>query len=625
MNINKAVARIIALVSLMFVIFQLYTSTHGLLTALLQRSTHLSFVLILVFLLFPTFKGSRATFLIDIPLILGIVASSIYLSMSFDDLIYRLGNPNSWDIFFGVCTILILLEATRRVVGWPMTIIGICSLLYALFGNLLPEPLGHSGRSFVRVVSQIYLTTEGIYGIPLGVAATYVFLFVLFGSFMDKSGVGNLFIELAHAIAGRYRGGPAKVAIISTAAVGMVSGSPVSDAATTGAFTIPLMKRMGYGAELAAAIEAVASSGASLVPPVMGAGAFVMADITGIPYSSIIIHALIPAFLFYAALMLVVDYEARKAHLIVLPADQLPSVKQSLMKSLRLLVPLAVLIFYLVVVRTSPLRAALNSLFVMVILTLLYNLFKPEARVPLKNLYAALIETPRKILVVSVACATAGIIVGTLGLTGLGLKMADLLISAAHGLLPVVLIFAMLIAIVLGMGLPPTAAYIIMAVTVAPSLVKLGVPLLVAHFFVFFYCCYAPITPPVCLAVYTTSGIADCNPLRAGFQAVRISITGFILPFMIVYGNSLLGLGTWDQIILTLITATAGIWLLAIVVTGWFLGKVKVSWRIILAVGALTMIKPGLISDVMGLIILALFLLSHTSVLKKKTGSMAGD
>lgn len=625
MNSKKAVAGAVAIVSLIFTAFQVYTSTHGLMTALLQRGIHLTFVLMLVFLIFPSMKNSRAALFIDIPLGLISLASGIYLYLSFDDLIYRLGDPNQWDIFFGVLTILILIEATRRIVGIPMTIIAVASLLYALYGNYLPEPFGHSGRSFERIISQIYLTTEGIYGVPLGVSATYVFLFILFGSFMDKSGVGGLFIELAHSIAGKYRGGPAKIAIISSGAVGMVSGSPVSDAATTGAFTIPLMKRMGYKPELAAAIEAVAASGASLVPPIMGAGAFVMADITGISYSTIIVHAIIPAFLYYLALMFVVDYEARKAKMVGLPKEQLPSFKAALSKSLRLIIPIAVLIFYLAVLRTSPLRAALYALFVMIAMAVLYNFIKPETRVPLKNFYEALVETPRKVLVVSVACATAGIIIGTLGLTGLGLKMADLLIGAAHGYLPLALVFAMLVSIVLGMGLPPTACYIIMAVTTAPALVKMGVPLLVSHFYVFFYCCYAPITPPVALAAYTTAGIAGCNPMKAGLQAARISISGFILPFMVVYGNALLGIGSWADIVEAIVSATIGVWALSIVLTGWFRERVNVLWRCILSIGSLMLITPGIISDVVGLGVVVIFVLTNSSILKKKAPAVAGN
>src|SRR5690554_3829446 len=285
MSTRKTLGLVIIAISLLFTGFQVYTATNGLMTALLQRSIHLSFVLALVFLFFPAIKDSKKTWLIDVPLVLASVASGIYLYLSFDDLIYRIGDPDLADMIIGCLTILVLLEATRRTVGWVMTGLAAISLLYSYFGQFLPEPFGHSGRDLERIVTQMFFSTEGIYGVPLGVAATYVFLFILFGSFMEKSGVGTLFINLANAFAGRYQGGPAKVGVISTATVGMVSGSPVSDAATTGAFTIPLMKRVGYKAKTAAGIEAVAASGASLMPPVMGAGAFVMADMTGVPYS----------------------------------------------------------------------------------------------------------------------------------------------------------------------------------------------------------------------------------------------------------------------------------------------------------------------------------------------------
>lgn len=618
MDTKKAVAWAIVVISLLFTGFQVYTATYGLMTALLQRSIHLSFVLMLVFLFFPAIKKSRATLLIDVPLILITLASGIYLYLSFEDLMYRIGEPTQWDYVFGIATILVLLEATRRTVGWVMTWLAILCLVYAFFGNYLPDPFGHSGRDIERILSQMYLSTEGIFGVPLGVAATYVFLFILFGSFMEKSGVGTLFINLANAFAGKYQGGPAKVAIIATASVGMVSGSPVSDAATTGAFTIPLMKKVGYSPTLAAAIEAVGSSGASLMPPVMGAGAFVMADITGIPYSTIILHAIIPALLYYAALVFVVGNEARKGDMKGLPEEEVPSKKDALMNSLRLLIPLFILVFSLAILRVSPLRAALFSTGIILVTTLAYNFFKPDLRVPMKNLYEALVETPRKVLVVSVACGTAGIIIGMLGLTGLGLKMSDILMTAAQGKLFLALIFAMIISIVLGMGLPPTACYIIMAVTAAPSLVLMGVPLLVAHFFIFIYCCYAPITPPVALAAYTTAGIAGCDPFKTGLEAFRISLSGFILPFVIVYGNSLLGIGPWHEILWSSVSALIGVWMFSIVLVGWFQKRVNVVWRFLLAVGGLGLMTPGLVSDIVGFAILIPFLLTNATLFKKK-------
>ena len=618
MTSKKAAAKAIMAISLLLTLFQIFTATHGLMTALLQRSIHLSFVLVLVFFFFPAIKKSKLTYLIDIPLALMSISSGLYLYLVFDDLFYRAGDPNTLDLIIGFTTLVVLLEATRRTVGLTMTLLGVFSLLYCYLGNFLPDPLGHSGRDFERIVSQLCLTTEGIYGIPLGVAATYVFLFVLFGTFMEKSGVGELFINLANAFTGKLQGGPAKVGIFSSVTVGMVSGSPVSDAATTGAFTIPMMKRVGYRPTLAAGIEAVASSGASLVPPVMGAAAFVMADITGIPYAKIIVHAIIPALLFYSALIFVVGNEARKGNMSRLPDEEIPDKKEAVLKSLRLVIPLGVLVLSLSVLRVSPLRAALFSTFILIITTLVYNFFKPELRVPLKHLFDALIETPRKILVVSVACATAGIIIGMLGLTGLGLKLSDLLMSAAQGHLFLGLIFAMLIALVLGMGLPPTGCYIVMAVTVAPSLVHMGLPLLVAHFFVFMFCCYAPITPPVALAAYTTAGIAGCDPFKAGLQAFRLGFTGFLLPYIIVYGNSLLGLGHWYEILFSITTAMAGLWMLSVALVGFYQKKTNLFWRVVLGAGAITMILPGVVSDVVGLGILVPFLLTNTSIIKKK-------
>lgn len=618
MTTRKTLGLAIIAISLLFTGFQVFTATNGLMTALLQRSIHLSFVLSLVFLFFPAIKDSNRSLLIDIPLILAAVSSGFYLYMSFDDLIYRIGDPTLTDMIIGSVTIVVLLEATRRTVGWVMTLLAAISLLYSYFGQYLPEPFGHSGRDLERIVTQMFFSTEGIYGVPLGVAATYVFLFILFGSFMEKSGVGGIFINLANAFAGKYQGGPAKVGIISTATVGMVSGSPVSDAATTGAFTIPLMKRVGYKAKTAAAIEAVGASGASLMPPVMGAGAFVMADMTGVPYSEVILHAIIPALLFYTALMFVVGNEARKDDLKALPADEIPGKRDAILKSLRLLIPLGVLVFSLAVLRVSPLRAALFSTMIILVTTILYNIFRPGLRVPMKNLFEALVETPRKVLVVSVACATAGIIIGTLGMTGLGLKLSDILMSASQGYLAIALLFAMVISIVLGMGLPPTAAYIVMAVTAAPFLVQMGVPVIVAHFFVFMYCCYAPITPPVALAAYTTAGIAGCDPFKAGLESFRISLTGFILPFMIVYNHTLLGMGAWYDIVLTCMLGLAAVWMMSIALVGWYQRHVNVAWRLLLAAAAICCLTPVLWAHAIALVVLLAFVVTGTNWLKKR-------
>lgn len=604
-------------ISLMFTVFQVYTSSTGLMTALLQRSLHLSFALVLVFMIFPASQSRLKSLAIDIPLMIAAASSGIYLFFNFDALVYRVGEPNSADMLIGCVTLVVLLEATRRTVGWVMMLLALIALLYSYFGLYLPEPFTHSGRDMERIVSQMFLSTEGIYGVPLGVAATYVFLFILFGSFMEKSGAGDAFINLANAFAGKYQGGPAKVGILSTMTVGMVSGSPVSDAATTGAFTIPMMKRVGYKAHTAAGIEAAGASGASLMPPIMGAGAFIMADMTGVPYSTIIVHAIIPALMFYIALLFVVGNEARKHGMKSLPADQIPARRAALFNSLRLMIPLGVLVISLAVLRVSPLRAAMLATAIMLVTTLLYNIFKPEYKVPLKHLFEALIETPRKVLVVSVACAAAGIIIGMLGMTGLGLKLSDILMSASQGYLPAALLLAMLLSIVVGIGLPPTAAYIVMAVTAAPFLVHIGVPVIVAHFFVFIYCCYAPITPPIALAAYTTAGIAGCDPIKAGVEAFRISLTGFILPFMVVYNPALLGMGSWQQIAVAAVMGLVATWMMAIALVGWHQQRTHWLWRTLLAAGAIGCMVAEPWANVAALVLGASFLFSQAQSLKK--------
>jgi TRAP transporter 4TM/12TM fusion protein len=343
-----------------------------------------------------------------------------------------------------------------------------------------------------------------------------------------------------------------------------------------------------------------------------------MADITGVPYSTILTHAVIPGFLFYIALMFVVGNEARKLNIMGMPKDQLPGLKDALLKSLRLLIPIVVLVFFLAVMHTSPVRAALYSLVVMIGTTFVYNLIKPEAKVLLKDLAGALTEAPRKVLVVACACGTAGVIIGMLGLTGLGLKMSGLLVEAAGGNLALLMVYSMCISLTLGMGLPPTACYIIMAVTVAPSFVLLGVPVLVAHFFIFYCCCHAPIEPPLALAAYTTAGIAGCNPVTTGLHAFRISLSGFILPFIFIYKNALLGFGEWYMIIEAFLSALIGVWALSIVVVRYYKKPVNYFWQAVLTAGALMLMVNDVMFNVIGLVLVASFSALNTSLFRRK-------
>jgi TRAP transporter 4TM/12TM fusion protein len=462
----------------------------------------------------------------------------------------------------------------------------------------------------------MYLTTEGIYGLVLGVSATFIYLFVLFGAFLKVSGGGQLFIDIAYGLFGRVRGGPAKVAVVASGLFGTVSGSAVANVVGTGTFTIPLMKSIGYQPHFAGAVEAVASSGGQLMPPIMGAAAFIMSEILQIPYFRICLHALLPALLYYFCAFIMVDLEAAKTGLKGVPSEALPRVGRILRERGLLLLPLPVLIYILAVVQATPMKAAFWAIittFGLIASQTFLNLFRDLGRKGslsqagvslLRQTTTAMHEGAVGTLIVASACATAGIVIGITNLTGLGLKLSGILVDLSHGYLLALLVLTMIASIILGMGLPTTACYILLAVLAAPALIKMGVMPIAAHLFVFYFGIISAITPPVAGAAYAAAPLAGVGPMKIGFTACRLGIAAFILPYMWVYGPALLLIGEPLKVALGVVTSVIGIAACACAVQGYMLHRLSVLERILLMIAALLLIKPGWITDGIGLALL---------------------
>lgn len=601
--------------SLSVSLFTLYTATFGLLTPVLQRSVHIGLIMVLAFLLFPLKKDAKTLRLFDYLAAITIVVSTVYLYRSYATIMERIGYENTWDTIFGVIFVLLLLESCRRVVGWPLTIIALIFLGYGLWGNVVPGFFGHEGYPLSRLVTTMYLTTEGIFGVALGAAATFVAMFIIFGTFLEKSGASQVFIDLATAIAGKRRGGPAKVAVFASALTGSINGSPVANVTTTGTFTIPLMKKVGYSSKVAGAVEAVASTGGFVLPPIMGAGAFVMAEMTGIRYSAIALAAIIPALLYYASIYFVVDFEAAKKNLHGL--KDIPGLKETLRTGGLLLIPLVVLILFIAVFKLSVTRSALYS----IVSVILVSFFIPGRRLTFRMLIDILETSAKRMILVSVACASAGLVVGIITLSGLGLKLAGVLLAVGENSLFLTLLLTMVGAIIVGMGLPPTAAYIVFSVLTTPALVELGVPLLAAHLFVFYYASFAPITPPVALAAYTASGISGSRPLETSVQSFLFGLPAFVIPFMFIYGPELMAEGDALNIIVSTITAAIGVVGFAAFSVGWFLKKLTWYQRLIFLIAGLVLVIPGFTTDIIGV----LLLIMNVAIIKWVGSSAASE
>jgi len=595
-------------------IFQFYTGTFGLLTAMRQRSLHLMFGLVLAFLLYPVFnkrtgKSSNISKKIDILFIILSFFGCGYMFIFYPQIALRPALPTISDIIFGgICTISIL-EATRRTVGKTLSIITIIFLSYAYFGPYFPSFWAHRAYSLERIINQLYLGPEGIFGIPIGVSASFVYLFILFGSFLGKSGLTAVFIEFASALAGKSVGGPAKIAVISSGLMGSISGSSVANVVSTGAFTIPLMKKIGYDKNFAGAVEAAASTGGQILPPVMGAAAFIMAEFLNISYIKICIAAAIPAIIYFLSVGISVHFRAKRIGLVGI--SETPNIKKLLVRKAYLFTPVIVIIYFLVRGFT-PLRAAVMAIICSVI-TGLIN------RMTLRDILIAMEEAAHNSVTVVAACASAGIIIGVVTLTGIGLKIAHLVLSLSGGNIFFALVLTMVASIILGMGLPTTAKYIILVTIAGPALVTLGILPLAAHLFVFYCGIFADVTPPVALAAYAATGISGGDSFKTGLIAFRLAIAGFIVPYVFCFDNGLILLNSsLTNIFILILTTIVGITLVISALEGYLITISKIYERMLLSLAAFLFLVAhnNSISIAVGILIVLLIVYVQTKRIK---------
>lgn len=594
-------------------LFHLYTGGMGSFTAPIQRGVHLSFAMSLIFLLTPGIKkdaSEEGVSLWNLLLAVLSIVPGAYLSLYYEEIAERGGMVTDYEVWLGWLTILLLLEAVRRIVGWPLLLIAVSALLYAFFGPSLPGVLQHRGYSLARISSQMFLSESGIMGVPLGVCSTIIALFILFGSFLEQSGGAKYFIELSQSLTRRSKGGPAKCAIVASGLMGTISGSAVANVVTTGNLTIPLMIRTGYSKTFAGAVEAVASSGGQLAPPVMGAAAFLMADMTGISYGRIALGALLPAVLYYASLYLVVHFEACRLQLRPVETGE-----GKLENCAHMFVPVIILIV-LLSLEYSPTYVGFWTIVGMVGISWL----RPATRLTGRRILNALEDGAKSMLPVSAACACAGIVVGAVTLTGLPIKFSSLLIHFSGGMLGILLVLTMITSIVLGMGLPTAPAYILLATLVGPALTNMGIPLLAAHMFIFYFGVVSAITPPVALAAYAASGISGAKPNETGFKACWIGLVTFIIPYMFIYEPALVGMGSWTRIGFAILMSAIGVFALSVAITGYWLKPCTRLERLFFGCGAVLTLHPESLSSIVGMALLGAASLIH--VFRKGTAEV---
>ncbi|MEC0275891.1 TRAP transporter permease [Peribacillus frigoritolerans] len=588
---------------LAFSLFQLYTAIFGVFTAQIQRTIHLGFALSLIFLLFPANRKKRqkGKFQIawyDIILALLSIGVGAYWPLFFEDIVMNVGRLGALDFAVGLLAILLVLEATRRAVGIPIMVIALLFIFYGIFGQYMPGFLAHRGLTLERLVQTMFFSTEGILGTPLAVSSTFIFLFLLFGSFLVRTGVGQYFNDLATAIAGRRIGGPAKVAIFSSALQGTISGSSVANVVTSGSFTIPMMKNLGYKKEFAGAVEAAASTGGQLMPPIMGAAAFLMVEFigNGITYWDIAKAAAIPAILYFSGIWIMTHFEAKRLGLRGLTKEEIPS-KKEVFRKFYLLIPILAIIL-LLMMNITVTHAALYS----IAISVLVGFINKDVRMKFIDIIYALVDGARTALAVAAATAAAGIIVGIVTKTGLGLKLANGLIDLSGGYLIPTLMLTMVAAIILGMGSPTTANYVITSTIAAPAIILLGVPDLSAHLFVFYFGIIADITPPVALAAFAAAGVAGGEPIKTGIQSSKLAIAAFIIPYIFVLSPQMLMIDTtWMEVAWVVLTAMAGMIAIGAGVIGYWMRGMNWLERVLAVIVGLLLIYPETVSDIIGI------------------------
>jgi len=609
---NNYVRTALMLLCVGLALYHVYALVFKLTVPLILYSVHWGMGLFLVFLYYPINKKAihkKQLPIYDILLALAVIVVVVYILAQPNELMYRAARNRSTitDLIMGCIAIVLSLEAARRTIGLGLPIVAIVFVAYALWGNYLPSLIASKGYPLKRLISFIF-SVEGIFGSPIKMSAQYVFLLIIFGAFLGVSGAGEFFMKLAMKLTGSSRGGPAKVAVISSMLFGSISGSAVANVVGTGVFTIPLMKRTGYKSHFAGAVEAVASTGGQIMPPVMGSGAFIMSELLGMRYSSIALGALIPAILYYFSVFMMVDLEAARTGLKGVDTSKMEKTSTLLKSGWNLLLPLIVLIYLLVIQRATVSRSAVWA----IIAAIISCSIKSSSRLSLKQILDTIELGVNRSLSVIAAVACAGVAIGAIMLSGVGAKFTYVVIQLAQGNLFFTLLLSALATVVLGMGLPTVAAYIIAASLLAPGIIQLGVLPFTAHMFLLYYSIVSQITPPVALAAYAAANIARSNPNKVGFTAMWLGAVIFIIPFIFVYGNELLLIGNMTEIIWATLTALIGTFCLAIGLEGWFAGyNLSILSRLVIIGGALMSIIPGLTTDIIGFGLIAIFFIIH--------------
>jgi TRAP transporter 4TM/12TM fusion protein len=600
---TRLLKRVVTAIAVVMSLYHMYVAGFGPPEAVIFRGTHLMFALTLVFLLFPSKPGGGAAWRVldGALLVLGLAfVLNIFLNYeAFTNRIIYIDELTAADKFFAVVSVLVVLEATRRVIGWALPLTAVAFLVYAFAFTQVKTPV---------LMEQVYLSTEGIFGSTLGVSASYVMLFVIFGAFMERSGTGQLFMDFAMSITGHSAGGPGKVAVVSSSLFGTVSGSAVANVMVDGPITIPLMKRTGFRPPFAAAVEAVASTGGQIMPPIMGAAAFVMAEFLSVPYAQVALWAVVPAILYYVAVFFAVHFEAKRYKLAGVPKSELPRLWHVMAERGHLFLPIVVILFGLILGYSAPLCALVGA-----ISCLPLALLRKATRegITWRTPVEALEEGAKNALSVAMACACAGIVIACVTITGLGIVFTQSVIALAQNWLILALLLTAVAGIVLGMGMPTTPAYIVMVALLVPAVIKMGVVTPAAHMFAFYFAILSAITPPVALAIFAAAGLARANMWEAGFAAMRAAAPAYIVPFMFVYEPMLLLIvkdwsAEWANVLWAVATATIGVVCLAAGMFGWLLTIAAMWQRVLLCVAAVCLIKPGLVTDAVGLGLLAL-------------------
>lgn len=597
---KSALKKVSLILAICFVAFHLYTAAFGTMPGIAQKSIHLGFLLVIFYINAMVDSEKRWE-----QIFLGIMAlfalgGCAYITILDENLQLRAGIVYASDILFAILLIIAIFEACRRKMGNPLVIITLVFVAYAFLGKYIPGFLNQPGMTLKKFTSLVYLTTDGIFGSPLYASASYVVLFVLLGAIMSVSGIGDYMTNLATSLFGHMRGGPAKVAVVASGFFGSISGSPTANVIGTGTFTIPMMKKNGFEPDFAAAVEATASTGGAIMPPIMGSTAFIMAEMLGIPYTAVAKAALIPAILYFLAVLFGVDIYAAKHGLKGIPRSQLPKVR-SMLKQIYMLAPLIFLIFCMAVFNMTIVRSGLLT----IIVTLVLVEINPKTRMTKEQWLQIPVQTVKSAVSVGIACAMAGIISGVIMGSGLGYRISSILTSVAGTSMLLLLVLTMVVSLIMGMGVPTTAAYLVLASLVAPTMIQLGIPPLAAHMFIFYFGCISSITPPVALAAYAGAGLAGCDPNKTGYKAFRLAFCSFLMPYLFVYNPVLLMEGGVLDILWSLVTALIGAYLLASGFEGFFF-RWSLKWfeRPLMILGAVMLIVPGMVTDLVGIAII---------------------